>query len=244
VSETERVQLEQAFVLHQRSYKNTSQLIDCLTERHGILSLVAQGSRRPAKGQRAILQPFIPLAISWTRRGDLGRLIHAESAAATMPLTGSALLAGYYVNELILRLMAKGDPNASAYTCYTRCLASLAQNAGIARALRLFEFGLLRALGYGVELGHDVETGQPINAGLCYRFEAERGVYVCAEPDDRETTFLGRDLIAMHEGDLKDDGALRAAKRLLRTVLSIYLGDRPLKTSRVIRDVVGRGLAT
>ncbi len=242
MSETERVQLERAFVLHQRSYKNTSQLVDCLTERHGLVALVAQGSRRPGKGQRAILQPFIPIAISWTRRGDLGRLIHVESAAAVEPLAGNALLAGYYVNELIMRLMAKGDPNSSVYECYAHCLMTLARKERVARALREFEFGLLRALGYGVELDRDVDTGQPIEAELSYRFEAERGAYRCTEPGDRESTFLGRDLIAMREGDFDDDRALRAAKRLLTNVLAIYLGGRPLKTSRVIRDVVGREL--
>ena len=88
MSEREQVQLERAYVLHQRAYRNTSQLLDCLSEHHGLVTLIAQGSRRAYKGQRAVLQPFLPLRVSWVRRGELGRLTHVELQHAAAPLAG------------------------------------------------------------------------------------------------------------------------------------------------------------
>lgn len=244
MTDREHVLLERAYILHQRSYRNSSQLLDCLAENHGRVSLVAQGSRRTAKGQSALLQSFLPLRISWVRRGELGRLTHVEPEQPAPVLPGKSLLAGYYLNELLLRLLAKGDPNGEIFASYRSCLAELAGSTAVARALRLFELHLLRALGYGLELECDVDTGEPIEPGRCYRVEAERGVYLssgtAADPD----TYLGRDLIALRDGSLGDEQALRSAQRLLGGLLELYLGDRPLKTRAVMRDIVGRGLAS
>ena len=242
MSERERVQLERAYVLHRRSYRNTSQLLECLAEGHGLVSLVAQGSRRANKGQRALLQPFLPLRLSWTRRGELGRLTNVEPDRPATELSGRSLLAGYYLNELLLRLMARGDPNAAIFSCYSHCLSELSSPTAVPRSLRLFELRLLRAIGYGVELDHDVDTGAPIQAGLSYRFEPERGPFVHSGSTADDDTFLGRDLIALRDGTLSDESALRAAHRLLSRLLDIYLGDRPLKTRHVMRDIIGRGL--
>jgi len=242
MTDREQVQLERAFVLHQRSYRNTSQLLDCLSEHYGLVTLVAQGSRRAYKGQRAILQPFLPLRLSWIRRGELGRLTHVELDHATASLGGKSLLAGYYLNELLLRLMARGDANAEIFSCYGRCLADLFAGAGLPRALRLFELRLLQALGYGVELDHDVDTGAPIEPDGTYRFEAERGARVHTGSLDGEETYLGRDLIALRDERLDDVEALNSAKRLLTRLLSVYLGERPLKTRSIMREIVGRGL--
>ena len=243
MSDRERVFLDQAYVLHQRSYRNTSQLLDCLSEHHGLVSLVAQGSRRAGKGQRAILQPFLLLRVSWVRRGELGRLTHAELAETQPSLAGRSLLAGYYLNELLLRLLAKGDANAALFGSYRRCLTELGSTSAVARSLRLFELNLLEALGYGIALDCDVDTGEPLEPDLSYRFEAERGACLHRETGPGPEVFLGRDLIALREGRLDDEQALRAAQRLLSELLDFYLGDRPLKTRAVMRDIAGRGLA-
>lgn len=242
MSEREQIHLECAYVLHQRAYRNTSQLLDCLSEHHGLVTLIAQGSRRAYKGQRAILQPFLPLRISWVRRGELGRLTHVELEHAAAPLEGKALLAAFYLNELLLRLTARGDPNAEIFSCYSRCLSDLTTPSSVARALRLFELRLLQALGYAVELGHDVDTGEPIQPGLSYRFEAERGACVHTGTSNGDDIYLGQDLIALRDEALEDEQSLRTAKRLLARLLSVYLGERPLKTRSVMREVVGRGL--
>ncbi len=238
----EKIQLQHAYVLHQRAYKNSSQLLDCLTEDHGVVSLVAQGSRRAGRGQRALLQPFQSLHLSWSRRGELGRLTDVELAGAVAPLVGNALFAGYYVNELILRLMARGDANRSAYSCYIRCLAALAASPTVSCALRTFERDLLHALGYGIELEVDIDSGEPIRPELSYRFEMERGACLHSGTTHADSIFLGRELIALRDGELGDRESLRAARRLLKPVLAHYLGERPLKSSLVMRELSGRGL--
>jgi DNA repair protein RecO (recombination protein O) len=239
----EKVHLQRAYVLHQRAYKNSSQLLDCLTEDHGIVSLVAQGSRRAGRGQRrALLQPFHPLQLSWSRRGELGRLTDVELAEPLAPLVGNALFAGYYANELMLRLVARGDANRAAYSCYIRCLAALAASPTVSCALRMFERDLLQALGYGIDLEVDIDSGEPIRPELRYRFEMESGARLHSGTTHAGSIFLGQELIALRDGELGDIKSLRAARRLLQPVLAHYLGDRPLKSSLVMRALSGRGL--
>ncbi len=133
MAEREQVLLERGFVLHQRPYRDSSQLLECMTAEHGRMGLVARGSRRATTRQRALLQPFVPLRLSWVRRGELGRLTQVEADGASYALEGQRLLAGYYANELLLRLTARGDPNGEVFSCYSRCLAQL---GGRARAWR------------------------------------------------------------------------------------------------------------
>ena len=156
MADRETVLLERGFVLHQRPYRNTSQIVECITASHGRVGLVARGSRAGRGARRALLQPFSPLRLSWTRRGELGTLTDVEADGPSAALAGESLLAAYYANELLLRLLARGDPNDSIHSCYSDCLSHLAASSNVPRALRLFELRLLRALGYGLELDHDV----------------------------------------------------------------------------------------
>ncbi|HVY65012.1 MAG TPA: DNA repair protein RecO [Gammaproteobacteria bacterium] len=242
MAEREQVLLEPAFVLHQRPYRNTSQLLECVTATHGRVGLVARGSRRTGSGQRALLQPFVPLRLSWLRRGELGRLTHVEAAGASHDLAAQRLLGGYYANELLLRLTARSDPNAEIFSCYSRCLAELAETRVVARPLRVFELGLLHALGYGIELDSDAASGEPLTPETRYVFEVEQGVRRAAEVEADADVYLGRDLIALRERRLDDDMSLRAAQRLLGRVLRAHLGERPLQSRLVLQDIVSRGL--
>jgi DNA repair protein RecO (recombination protein O) len=247
MSEREHVLLELGFVLHQRPYRNTSQLLECLTALHGRVGLVARGSRRSTsreRGRRALLQPFVPLRLSWLQRGELGSLAQVEPAAASYDLEGERLLAGYYANELLLRLTARGDPNAEVFSCYSRCLADLAGGVHVARAIRIFELHLLGALGYGLELAAEAGTGAPLDPSLRYVYEIEHGARAADRGDgDSEDVYSGRDLISLREETLDDETSLRTAQRLLGRVLRVYLGDRPLKSRLVLQDIVSRGLS-
>lgn len=242
MAEREQVLLEQGFVLHHRPYRDSSQLVECLTSIHGRVGLVARGSRRAASRQRALLQPFVPVRLSWLRRGELGRLTHVEAEGLGYVLEGQRLLGGFYANELLLRLLARGDPNGDAFSCYSRCLAQLAGTAALARTLRVFEFELLAALGYGLELENDATTGEPVSAEAFYVFELEHGLRRAAQGSPDEDVYPGRDLLSLTRLGLEDDGSLRTAQRLLGRVLRAHLGERPLKTRLVLQDIVSRGL--
>jgi DNA repair protein RecO (recombination protein O) len=242
VSEREEVLLETAYVLHQRPYRNTSLIVDCLTRNHGRVGLVAQGARRPGGGLTAVLQPFRPVRVSWVRRGELGRLTAAEPESDAHEVEGDALLAAFYLNELLLRLLPAGDQNESILSCYSNCLGRLAEDQNVARTLRLFELDLLDELGYRVDLEQDFRTGEPIEPDCEYVFEHEGGVTVSTENQVVET-FSGGDLISLREHRLDDSRSLAAAKRLLARILDFHLGGRPLRTRQVMREIVDLRLA-
>ena len=242
MAEREQVLLEPAFVLHQRPYRDSSQLLECMTAAHGRMGLVARGSRRAGKGQRALLQPFAPLKLSWVRRGELGRLTHVEADGPSHAIEGQRLLAGFYANELLLRLTARGDPNPDAFSCYSRCLAQLGGAQSVARSLREFELELLSALGYGLELDSDSVTGEPLRADSSYVYELELGFRRAERTDSDEDQYPGRDLLALRDLELDDDASLRTAQRLLGRALKAHLGERPLKSRLVLQDIVSRGL--
>jgi DNA repair protein RecO (recombination protein O) len=242
MAEREQVLLEHAFVLHQRPYRDSSQLLECITATHGRVGLVARGSRRAGSRQRALLQPFVPLRVSWVRRGELGRLINVESNGQAPALAGHGLLAGFYMNELLLRLTARGDPNAEVFSCYSRRLALLTETERLARELRFFELELLHALGYGLELDGDAETGEPLKAECFYVYELERGLRRTDDVDADADVYSGRDLESLRNRMLADDGSLRTAQRLLGRALKAHLGERPIMSRLVLQDIVSRGL--
>jgi DNA repair protein RecO (recombination protein O) len=234
MTDRETVHLEQGFILHRRPYKNTSQLIDCLTKNYGVITLVAQGSRRVGSDRRVVLQSFSSLQLSC--------LTHAEVVPPSLSLSGEAILAGFYLNELLLRLMGRGDPNALVFSCYSRCLSDLSDLSNTSRTLRVFELRFLDALGYGLGLLEDVETGEAICSEGTYGFESEHGFTMKSKSDSGLDVFSGRELISLREERLDDLASLKAAKRLLGYVLRIYLGNRPLSTRTVLQDVYARGL--
>jgi DNA repair protein RecO (recombination protein O) len=213
-----------------------------MTVAHGRMGLVARGSRRAATRQRALLQPFVPLKLSWIRRGDLGRLTHVEADGPSYPLEGQRLLAAFYANELLLRLLARGDPNGDAFSCYSRCLARLGDAPSVARVLREFELDLLRALGYGLELDGDAETGEPLQPDSSYAYDIEQGFRRAESADANEDCYPGRDLLALRALTLDDDASLRTAQRVLGRALKAHLGERPLQSRLVLQDIVSRGL--
>lgn len=232
------VEAEPVFLLHQRPYRNSSQLLECLSLHYGRVGLVAQGSRRPGRGTRALLQPFVPLRLSWVRRGELGRVTAVEAGSRAMELTGAALLAGYYASELVISLTSRDDPATELFAHYTTCLNELATGDNVARNLRLFEHRLLGVLGFGLQLDVDCVSGGPLAADRQYAFSLDEG----ARPTNGEPGYLGADLISLRDERLEDAGSLRAARQLLGEVIARHLGARRLKTRDVLREIDARGL--
>jgi DNA repair protein RecO (recombination protein O) len=241
VSERTEVLLEPGYVLHQRSYRNSSLIVDCLTASHGRQSLVARGARRAEWRQRPLLQAFQPLRLSWVSHGELGNLTLAEAAAPAHDLKGESLMAGFYLNELLLRLVPRGDQSDAILGCYSSCLGRLAAAGNAAQALRLFELDFLDALGYRVDLESDCRTGEPIAPDRQYTFEHEGGLTASGEHTTMER-YSGRHLIALREHRLDDPESLRAARALLGGILKRHLGERPLMTRLVLREIHERGL--
>jgi len=224
-----RVSLQAAFVLHRRPYRDTSLLLEILTEEYGRMGLLARGARTARSRLKGILQPFRPLLLSWSGRGELPTLTAAEEAGPPLIIPPSRLLSGFYVNELLVRLLPRQDAAPPLFLCYSQLLAALATTPDQEKALRVFEKHLLSELGYGLQLDTDALSGAPIVAEDNYRYVIEQGP-VRAEQSTAGVAVSGKSLLALQQETLDDPAALREIKRLIRAALDVYLQGRPLKT--------------
>jgi DNA repair protein RecO (recombination protein O) len=227
----ERITLEPAYVLHSREYRDTSRILEMFSERHGRLTLFARGARGPKSKLASLLMPFRALLVSWSGRGDAAQLTAAEPHGEALPLPARQVLSGFYLNELILSLTTRHDPQPDLFADYARTLRLLAADAAPEPALRIFEKRLLTHLGYGVEF--------EVDAGTFYRFRVGEGLAEVRE--DAPGAYSGRCLLALQEEDLRDDEALDTARRLLRQALDHCLEGRELRTRIVARSMARRG---
>lgn len=225
---TRRGELEPAFVLHRRPYRDTSALVEFITATHGRVGAVARGVQRARSRQAGLLQPFQPLRISWQARGELATLTGVESAGRPVTLAGTRMVSGFYANELMIRLVAREDPQPDLFAAYQAVLSRLGSSGAEGPPLRVFERDLLAASGYGLLLDRDA-GGHPVEAGQWYRYDAEHGPEPVAEPRGPGVRLPGEALLALAAGE-PDARADRWLKRLMRATLSLYLGDRPLKS--------------
>ena len=220
---------QRGFVLHRRAYSETSLLVDVFTEDTGRLSLLAKGARARRSAWKSVLQPFTPLLLRWSGRSGLKILTKAEPAAITLPLQQTALYSGFYVNELICRVLEQETAQPQLFQDYLRCLTELAGTPlAVEPVLRRFEFQLLQSLGYGVDFLHCAGSGQPIDENMTYRYREEQGFMASLIKDN--LTFYGRDLLAFEQRRFDDSTVLQAAKRFTRLALKPYMGCKPLKS--------------
>jgi DNA repair protein RecO (recombination protein O) len=232
----QRITMQPAYVLHHRPYRETSSLLELLSESHGRVGAVARGARQSGSRWRGLLQPFTPLLVSWSGRGDLVTLTAAEAASPALCLPSGRVMSAWYANELLLRLLGRHDPQRAVFVHYATLLGELAANGDEAHALRVFEKRLLDALGYGLALTHDALTGEAVTADRHYVYRLERGPERVGVAEG-DLVLCGRSLLALASEQLHDETELRDARRLLRAALDVYLGARPLKTREVVRAV-------
>lgn len=230
-----RVELEPSFVLHHRPYRETSLLVEVLGRETGRLGLIAKGARRPKSDLRGLLQPFRPLLLSWSGRGELGLLTAAEPHGYVRGLGGKALFSGFYMNELLMRLLHRFDPHPELFHHYQEALEALAEGGRSEAVLRVFEKQMLESIGYGLVLDHDIDSGQPIEAGAAYRYERERGPVLISDGSSSGLCVAGETLLALAAEDIAGERTLDEAKRLMRVVLRGYLGEKPLATRSLFR---------
>lgn len=234
---TERVALTPAYVLHQRAWRESSRIVEVFSREYGRVGLVARGIRRPGSPWRALLSPFRPLALSWSLRGELGTLVQVESAGPTPGLSGQSLMAAFYLNELLLCLTARHDPQPELYDHYAETLATIPDPATLEAGLRMFELRLLQAIGYGLNLERDARNGEPVVANARYRFEPDLGPVPVGDDEFAGIIVQGSTLIKLSAGELTGAVHIREARALLRAALDVQLGGRRLKTREVLRDL-------
>ncbi len=240
MSGRERKFLEPAYLLHHRPWSDTSRILDLLTRSNGRITLFAHGARRPKSPMRAVLRPFLPLLVSWSGRADGGTLTAAEAASVAPALAPGRLLSGYYLNELLLKLLPKEDRHEALFDAYAAALAGLATGDEQV-TLRSFERVLLDELGYGVDLSRDAASGRPLDAERYYHFEPDRGVLAVRDADPAAGAIAGRAALAVARGDLTTPEALKAARGIYGAAIAQCLEGRGLASRDVMLAVRRRG---
>ena len=226
----ERAALEPAYLLNRRPYSDSSLLLEAVTRTHGRIGLVARGARGAKSKLRGVLQPFQPLLLSWNASGELATLTAAESAGPPLRLAGERIFHGWYLNELLLRLLQRQDPHPELFDAYALAMQQLPGDALQAEeALRRFEMTLLAEIGYGLLLGDALEATQR------YHYDLDAGPQAAASGDTQ--AYSGASLIALRDGNLDTAQARLDARRLLRAALSAQLGNKPLQTPLLIREL-------
>ena len=231
-----RVQNQPAWLLHHRPFRDSSRILDVLSRDHGRLSLVARGSRSAKSKLKGILRPFLPLQLSWVIRSDLGTLTGAEMNGAPIALTGDSLLSAYYLNELLLNLLHRHDPQPEIFDAYQATINDLNGQRDVAMVLRRFEMELLRLLGYALNLDHDTDTGVPLDPDQQYEYRVEQGPVPVVNRDGL-MVFTGSELMAIAREEFSDPATLKHTGRLLRQVIAWHLDGKELKSRKVLKEL-------
>ena len=231
-----RAEHEPGFVLHAYPYKETSLIVEAFTRRFGRVGLLARGARRPRSAMRGVLLGFHPLHLTWSTSAELGTLMSAEWGGGQASLSGIGLMCGFYINELLLRLLPRDDPHEALFDAYSKALSRLAAGEEQASVLRGFERRMLAELGYAPVLDRDAANGAQIDAAKHYAYEAERGP-VETRRSDGDSVISGRTLLDMAADNYDNSRTRDEARRLMRTLIGERLGGQSLHTRAVLSEL-------
>ena len=244
---------ELSFVLHHYPWSESSLILEVFTRLHGRLVVMAKGVKRPTSSFRAVLLPLQPLSLSLGGVNEILNLKSAEWLGGHLMPQGGALLAGLYLNELVLRLLAREDPHPLLFDQYRLAVSLLAAGGEITPGLvlRAFELLLLRSLGVLPNLDLQTFSMQPLRASSLYQLTPEGGLLSCGEATTEDHRLVGERWLALHQNmqqpqplaglvrlladwDSQERGAL---KHQLRQMLHHHSGARQFKSSRFWADV-------
>jgi DNA repair protein RecO (recombination protein O) len=241
VDRNARDQLQRGFVLHRRDYANTSLIVEVFSADHGRLPVLAKGAKRGKSPPAALLQPFQPLWLAWLGRGEVQTLIRSEAAGRPFALGGRALFCGFYLNELLMRLLARGDPHPDLFALYHAALTALAGGDDLEMTLRQFELRLLQELGFALVLDREADSGEPVSPVLRYRCEPDSGPRPLAAGEGG-FAISGETLLRLAAGEPLIGERAREARELMRRLLAPHLGERPLRSRELFRVWRGGGM--
>jgi DNA repair protein RecO (recombination protein O) len=224
--------LQPGFVLHRRDYRDSSLLLELLTRDRGRIVAIAKGAKVGKRRQTGVLQAFAPLLVACQGRGEILTLCKVEAAATPFALPGKRLYCGLYVNELVLYLTAREDPQPQLFAAYLEVLGELAIVDDVDQPLRRFELSLLSTLGFGLQLTVEADGRTPIDANQYYDYQTDLGVV----PGQAHGWLSGKTLLALaHREQLSDPQIKLEARRLLRLAIGAQLGNKKLRSRELFR---------
>jgi DNA repair protein RecO (recombination protein O) len=226
------------FVLHSYPYQETSLIVEVFTREFGRVAMVAKGAKRPHSPLRSVLMPFHALTLDWSGRAELKTLRSAEWRGAFRLLGGRALICGFYLNELLLKLLHRDDPHDTLFDAYEQTLQALLSGAGHAVVLRCFEKRLLSELGYALILDRDADTQKPLLPHNRYQYVIDRGPVAAATRDNgSRLELLGQTLIDMRDDNYTSPVTQQQSKSLMRLLIGHYLGSQTLHSRQLLIDL-------
>ncbi|PAS98473.1 MAG: DNA repair protein RecO [Candidatus Dactylopiibacterium carminicum] len=232
-----RADHQTAFLLHSYPWRETSLIVEMFSREYGRVPMVAKGARRAGSMLRGVLMGFQPLDLSWSGKGEVKTLTQAHWQGGQPLLTGLGLLCGYYLNELLIRLLAREDPHPALFDAYAETLARLAAREDHSPLLRAFELVLLREAGYAPLLAEEADSGEPVQAGAHYLYLIERGPLPATDAPTDLPLIPGRALLAMAAGDFSAAETQAHAKGLMRRLIHYHLGGQPLESRRILIEL-------
>ncbi|MDF7667726.1 DNA repair protein RecO [Orbaceae bacterium ESL0727] len=226
---------QRAFVLHARNYSESSLLVDLFVEKMGKVTILAKGARRKTSNMKSILQPFTPLIVQYSGKGEVKNLRQAEAISLALPLTSISLYSAFYLNELIHRVLVAETDTTELFYHYLQALQQLAQQIPAEQVLRAFELALLEQLGYHVDFFHCSATGEDIVASMSYQYRFEEGFV--SSLLQNSTSFTGEQILAFGHRQFIQQETLKAAKRFTRIALKPYVGSKPFKSRELFLKI-------
>lgn len=233
---TGRVQQEPAYVLHRRPWRETSLMVDIFTLNSGRMSVIARGANTAKSPLKAQLQPFQPLMLDWTGRGDLKTLTQTDIRPGPELKRTLSLYSGLYVNELLQRTLPMADPNPRLFAAYIDLLNELADVQDVEPVLRRFEKAFAGELGYSFDWDITTDTGEQVADEELYCYDPEQGIVAQASDRVRLRDLSGSTLNALAAGDLTTPDCRRTAKRVTRVLVDYLLQGRPLNSRRLFNS--------
>jgi DNA repair protein RecO (recombination protein O) len=244
---TKRISDEPAYVLHRYDWSESSLILEVFTRHHGRIALVAKGAKRPSSSFRPVLLPLQPLHVAFGGDAEIRTLKSAEWQGGHVMPTGDALLSGYYLNELLLHLLARDDPHPGLFDIYDRVVQVIASEHGevLQTALRAFELLLLREIGLLPQLDSQTMTLAPLAMQARYSLVPEGGLRRSNEADRASLSGAQWQLLQQSLAqDASFTATLRACaevmsdlKPQLRTLLNYHCGVTSLRTRQMMRDI-------
>lgn len=241
--DTLKVHQQKGYILHCTAYSESSLLVNAFTREFGRLSLIAKGAKRKKSTSKGLLLPFKPVYLSWSGKGQLPTLTGIEQSIYLPELGGASLYCGYYINELILKLLHRHDPHESLFDHYDQANRSLINCDSPNQVLRAFEKILLKETGFGLVLDHDADTGEMIDINKVYRYFPEVGPIAIKPVNGHETDHKyglivhGNTLLSIDRGEFSSAQVQSESQKLFRALINIQLNGKELRTRRVMREL-------
>ena len=234
---TQTTQTTQGWVLHRRPWRESSALVDVLTQDFGRLGLVAKGARSQRSAWRGLVEPFVPLSLSYSQKGEMGTLRSLETSGQRVALSGTALWCGLYANELVLYLIDRDDAVEGLFEAYSELVTGLDSDTELGAALRLFEWRLLTLLGVAPSLDQQAHDLGPITLNGHYRLESEAGFVAVAAASADTVSGAAIGWLSNPTASAACSEVAQQARHITRQLIDHQLAGRTLKTRALLRQL-------